>query len=131
MNYTFTDNLIRDNGGDGLYMYIDPSNGDLIMKKLLLQGNTITGNGGDGVEIYVNGTDPAMFQGDFGGGARNSTGGNTFAGNGGWDILHRGSNNMDIWALDNNWTNNADPESTICDEDDLFCSGDIITSQNQ
>lgn len=128
MNYSFTNNIIRDNGL-GLYMYIDPSNGDLIDKNLFLQGNTITGNFSYGVEVYVNGEDTNDFDGDFGGGPLGSTGGNTFSGNSSYDIYHRGDRDMDIWALDNFWTNTDDPESNIYDNQDSVSAGDIITSQ--
>lgn len=128
MNYSFTNNFIRNNGGDGLYLYIDPSNSDQILKRLLLQGNTITDNGLDGVDVYINGVAPHMFRGDFGGGALGSTGGNTFSGNGGWDINHGGSSNMAIWAFNNTWTNSADPESTVWDWNDLSNGGDVLTA---
>lgn len=128
MRYTFRDNRISSNGRNGLYLYIDPSDGQLINKSLFLQGNTITGNARYGVELYVNGQDTNDFKGDFGGGALGSTGGNTFANNGTWDIQHRGNANMNISALNNSWTNNADPESTIYDNtEDPFSSGDVIT----
>jgi len=135
MNYTFTNNTIIGNGlaeaydSSGLYLYIDPSYGNLMDKRLLLQGNTITNNFKYGVELYVNGTDTNDFKGDFGGGALLSTGGNTFSGNGSYDINHRGNGNMDVWALNNSWTNNANPESTIYDKQDNAGEGDVITSQ--
>lgn len=131
MHYAFINNTISNNGGEGLYLYIDPSDGELINKTLFLQGNTITGNTGHGVEVYVNGNDGTDFKGDFGGGLLGSTGGNTFADNDRYDINHRGNSDMDIWALSNSWTDNNDPESTICDEADIFCSGNIITSLPQ
>jgi|GEM_PF-3367784 len=139
MHYTFTNNRIRDNGanmglsddqGNGLYMYIDPSNGNLINKTVFMQGNIITGNHRNGLDIYVNGTLGSMLKGDLGGGALSSTGGNTFSGNQGYDISNDSSTNMDIRALNNTWTNNADPESTIYDHDDSAGRGDVITSQN-
>lgn len=128
MKFRFVDNRISSNGRDGLYLYIDSTNGELIDKSLFLQGNTITGNPIYGVELYVNGQDTNDFAGDFGSGTLGSTGGNTFANNGTWDIEHGGNANMNIPALNNTWTNNADPESTICDNADSFCNGDIITS---
>lgn len=144
MHYTFTNNVIRNNGtpsdrnnGGGLYMYIDPNNGDLINKTVFMQGNTITGNAGNGLEIYVNGTDLSMFKGDLGGGLLSSSGGNTFSGNGTGDSTHyfdinqRSYTTMNIWALNNNWTNNANPESTIYDQQDNAGKGDVITSQQQ
>jgi hypothetical protein len=135
MTYTFTNNTISGNGlaeaydSSGLYLYIDPSYGNLMDKRLLLQGNTITNNFKYGVELYVNGTDTNDFKGDFGGGPLSSTGGNTFSGNGSYDINHRGNGNMDVWALNNSWTNNANPESTIYDKQDSIGEGDVITSQ--
>lgn len=128
MHYTFTNNNIRDNGGDGLYLYIDPSNGELMDRTLRLQGNTITGNDKYGVELSVWSVSNNDFKGDFGGGDLGSTGGNTFSDNVSYDIHLRGNSIVNVWALNNTWTNNNDPESTICDGADS-CDGDIITSR--
>jgi len=121
MSYYFTNNNVSSNGGNGIYLYIDPSDGNEIMKIIFMQGNTVSLNTGDGVHSYVNGTDPAMFIGDLGGyggdampaGYVISTGGNIFTLNGGWDINHDANTGLDLWALGNTWTNPSDPQSTI------------------
>jgi Protein of unknown function (DUF1565) len=102
------DNVIQDGTADGLRILMDNSRTD----SALVSCNTITGNGGNGVH-EVDSSTSADPPGDYGGGSRNSPGGNILTGNGNGTTSHdfnneRGNGSGLVTAMaENNWWGQA------------------------
>jgi Calx-beta domain/Protein of unknown function (DUF1565) len=102
------DNVIQDGTADGLRILMDNSRTD----SALVSCNTITGNNGNGVyeEDSSTSADPP---GDYGGGSRNSPGGNILTGNGDHSTTfdfnnQRGQGSGLVTAMaENNWWGQA------------------------